>query len=241
MLRVLLIVPAYNEEANILRVVNTIRAFKDARTHDFELDYVVINDASTDNTLKICRTNNIHCIDLDRNLGIGGAVQTGYIYANKANYDIAVQFDGDGQHDIMHLTNLIAPIIHGEADLTIGSRFVSDLSGFKSTKLRRLGILILSRIANIFGGLSVKDITSGYRAANKNIIGIFAEEYPSDYPEPESLVFLSKKGYRLKEVGVGMFERTGGESSIRALKSLYYMIKVSLAVIITALQTRERL
>lgn len=236
--KVLLILPAYNEEKNILRVTKDIIKFKEKNENEkkYILDYIVINDGSKDNTLKIAKENNINIVDLPNNLGIGGAVQTGYKYALEKGYDIAVQFDGDGQHDINSLDNITLPIIKNEADFVVGSRFVKDdKNNFKSTALRRFGIGILSSLIKIFTGKKIYDVTSGYRAANRKIIEQFSKSYPMDYPEPESLVYLKKQDYIIQEKFVNMFERKEGKSSIKALDSIFYMIKVSIAIILEAL------
>ncbi len=231
-LKVLLIIPAYNEEKNIVKTVAGVREY--SKKCDFELDYIVINDGSRDNTYNVCKENNIKCINLIRNLGIGGAVQTGYKFASIKDYDIAVQYDGDGQHDVNSLADLIEPIISGQADFTVGSRFVENRENFKSTAMRRFGIKILSLTLKMFAGVKILDCTSGYRAASKEVIKMLAESYPSDYPEPESLVQIKKKGFSIKEISVNMFEREDGVSSIRAWKSIYYMIKVTIAIIIAS-------
>ncbi|MBR7132981.1 MAG: glycosyltransferase family 2 protein [Clostridia bacterium] len=236
-MKVLLIIPAYNEEKNIVKTVGAVDKFR--KSCDFELDYIVINDGSRDNTYNVCRENNINCINLIRNLGIGGAVQTGYKLASMKGYDIAVQFDGDGQHDINSLGNLIEPIITGQADFTVGSRFIKENDNFKSTAMRRLGIKILSLTLRLFARVKILDCTSGYRAASAEVIKMLAQKYPSDYPEPESLVQIKKKGFRIEEVYANMFEREDGVSSIRAWKSVYYMIKVTVAIIIAGFQKGE--
>ena len=236
-MKVLLILPAYNEESNILNTVNSIRDYSHP---ELDVDYIVINDGSTDNTEQVCRENHIHCINLVQNLGIGGAVQTGYIFALRHGYDAAVQFDGDGQHNIQSLYNLLLPILRDEADFVVGSRFVQDQeSSFQSTAMRRLGIRWLSLLARIFGRIHVKDITSGFRAANRRSLRYLAQSYPYDYPEPESLVSLHRNGFSIREMPVEMFERQGGQSSIRAWKSVYYMIKVSFAIICASMQRKE--
>lgn len=234
-MRVLMIIPAYNEEENILRTVNDVRNYK-VSDKDFTLDYIVINDGSTDSTKKVCERENIKCLTLIQNLGIGGAVQTGYIYAYRNDYDIAVQFDGDGQHDIRSLEQLVAPVLNQECDFVVGSRFVDGTSQFKSTIMRRLGINWLSKVIKLFSGITVKEPTSGFRAANRKCIKIFASNYPVDYPEPESIVMLSKKNIRISETQVNMFEREGGESSINMWKSIYYMFKVTLAIMCASFQ-----
>lgn len=228
--KILLIIPAYNEEDNILKTCNKIKK------ENKELDFIVINDGSKDNTLKILKENNIPHIDLIHNLGIGGAVQTGYKYALEHNYDIAVQFDGDGQHDVRYVEKLIKPIIDDEADFTIGSRFIEELSTFKSSKARRIGINIISFFIKLFTGKKIYDTTSGFRAVNKDIIKFFAIYYPIEYPEPVSTTELLKQGKRVKEVSVEMNEREGGVSSIRAWKNAYYMFNVILSIIIVSIR-----
>ena len=232
-MKILLIIPAYNEQENILGVCNKIKAIEG-------LDYIVINDASIDNTLKILEENNLNYINLFSNLGIGGAVQTGYKYALKNDYDIAIQFDGDGQHDINYVMDICKPIIDGKANLCIGSRYIKNKkSTFQSTFMRRFGKNIISIILKVCCKVKVTDPTSGFRAADKNIIKLFASNYPCDYPEPESLVHILKLGYKIKEVPVNMNERQGGKSSISAWKSIQYMIKVSLAIIINSLSIKN--
>lgn len=234
MMRVLMIVPAYNEQENIVETVNQIRSLE--QEENYSVDYIVINDGSTDNTQQICDENNIKCLELIQNLGIGGAVQTGYIYAYLNNYDIAVQFDGDGQHDISSLKDLITPIMIDECDFVVGSRFVNGNSAFQSTRMRRMGIKWLSKVIKMFSGITVKDPTSGFRAANRRCIQILAHSYPVDYPEPEAIVMLAKKNVRIQETQVNMFEREGGESSINMWRSVYYMFKVTIAIVCTSFQ-----
>lgn len=222
--RILLIVPAYNEEESILRVTETIQ--------QAGYDFIVVNDGSTDDTLQVCKLNNIPVINLGANLGIGGAVQTGHMYALERGYDIDIQFDGDGQHDISSVSDIVKAI-QGGADLVIGSRFVSkDDSNFQSTGLRRLGIKWLSAVIKFVTGKRVYDVTSGFRACDRSAIELFSKEYPIDYPEPESIVSAIKHHLTVAEVPAKMNERQGGTSSIRAFSSMYYMIKVSLAILI---------
>jgi len=236
-MKVLVIIPAYNEEGNILNTCTSIEKVKSKL--DFTLDYIVINDGSTDNTASICKENKLPMINLVHNLGIGGGVQTGYKYAFKNNYDIAIQFDGDGQHDAEYIKNLVEPILSREANMTIGSRYVSELSEFKSTAMRQLGIKILSFILKITTGKKIYDMTSGFRAVDKEIIKLFAMDYPNDYPEPETNVVVIKKGYKVKEIPVKMHEREHGKSSITPFKSIYYMIKVSYAMIVRSIIERK--
>ena len=224
MKRIILIVPAFNEAENILKTVDSIRKYK--AENDIILDYIVINDGSTDDTARICDENGIKHIDHPSNRGIGCAVRSGYIYAAKNEYDIAVQFDGDGQHDINSLARLIAPIEAGKADFSVGSRFAGGKSSFRSTFARRIGIRYLSLLIRTVCGLKITDPTSGFRAANRAVTEYFAQNYPVKYPEPESAVRAYKKGFRISEVQVNMFARTGGRSSIRgAFKSVGYMIR----------------
>ena len=168
-------------------------------------------------------------------LGIGGAVQTGYKYALMKGYDIAIQFDGDGQHDAKYIDNLIKPIINGEANMTIGSRYIDNTSTFKSTKIRQFGIRLLSFILKLTTNKKILDITSGFRAIDKNIIEMFAKDYPVDYPEPETIVTVVKNNFKVLEIPVNMRERIYGVSSITPLKSIYYMVKVSYAMIVRSL------
>ena len=222
--RVLVIVPAYNEEATIEHVVDKLEGLP--------YDYIVINDGSTDATPCILDKIEANHIDLCQNIGIGGAVQTGYKYALNNNYQIAVQFDGDGQHDAACIERLIQPILNGEADMTIGSRFVGEGNEFKSTLTRRMGIIILSALIKMVTGQRIYDVTSGFRAVNQTVLRDFVQYYPHDYPEPESLSCMISLGRRVKEVGVIMHERQGGTSSIGAKSALYYMFKVGLAIIV---------
>ena len=170
------------------------------------------------------------------NLGIGGAVQTGYKYAYYNDYDIAVQYDGDGQHDVNYVDKVINPIIKNKADFVIGSRFVGEISKFKTTGARRAGIKVLSFFIKMVSGLKIYDTTSGFRACNKRIIKIFANEYPLEYPEPITTVELAKKKFRISEVAVNMRERTGGKSSIHTWKNVYYMLNVCLSIIIAGIR-----
>ena len=236
--KVLLIIPAYNEEDNILKTYMEIEKYNKKNNNPY--DVIVINDGSRDKTSKICHDNNIPVIDLIHNLGIGGAVQTGYKYAYKKEYDIAVQFDGDGQHDVNYVKNIIKPIIEDKADMVIGSRFIENNDTFKSTKARRIGINIISKLMKIITKKKILDTTSGFRAVNKEIIRDFQESYPVEYPEPLTTAEILKKKYRVEEVSVEMKERVGGVSSIRAWKSAYYMINVCLSLVIIGLRRYKR-
>lgn len=229
--KILLIMPAYNEEANILKTYKTVVNY--CKRKKLKYDVIVINDGSTDDTKLICKKNKIPTINLINNLGIGGAVQTGYKYAYQNNYDIAIQFDGDGQHDVRYIENIIEPIRNKEADMVIGSRFIDkSTEGFKSTAARRIGIKLISWLMNLVCNKKIYDTTSGFRACNKKIIEEFSLSYPVEYPEPITTVEMLKRGYSIKEVPVKMGEREGGVSSIKAWKKVYYMINVFLSIII---------
>lgn len=233
-MRILVIIPAYNEEESIEGVIQELNTIK------IDVDYIIVNDCSNDETENICKKNGFNYLNLPINLGIGGGVQTGYCYALEKQYDIAIQMDGDGQHDSEFLGKLINPIINQEANMVIGSRFINK-EGFQSSGLRRVGISILKKIIRVCCGVRIQDTTSGFRACDKNLIKFFANCYAQDYPEPEAIISAIMNGYKIKEVPVLMRERQGGDSSINALKSIYYMIKVSLAIVIYRLgfQTKK--
>ncbi len=229
--KILFIIPAYNEEENILQTVQSINNYNP------NWDVLVINDGSKDNTSRVCKENNIKVIDLVMNLGIGGAVQTGYLYAYRNNYDIAIQFDGDGQHGISSAESLIKPIINNKADFVIGSRFIDKRrDNFQSSFLRRIGIRLISATIWLLSGRPVLDPTSGYRAANKKVIEFLAYNYPTEFPEPESNLMLNKMKFRIKEVFAQMHERQGGTSSIHTWISAYYMVNVLFSLFITSLR-----
>lgn len=219
------IIPAYNESASIVSTINDIKE----NAPDF--DYVVINDRSTDNTYKVCIDNGINVLNLPLNLGIGGAVQTGYWYALENGYDIAVQFDGDGQHDAKYLETMAQYLVENECDMVIGSRFITK-EGFQSSSARRMGIKYFAVLIKLLTGQKITDPTSGFRMANRKIIELFSNVYPKDYPEPETVVAILDKKYKVKELPVVMRAREEGVSSISMKKSIYYMVKVSLAMII---------
>ena len=223
----LIIIPAYNVEDAIAHTVARIRE----KAPDF--DYVIINDCSTDRTLAICRENGFHVVNLPINLGIGGAVQTGYRYALENGYDIAVQMDGDGQHDAAYLGEMARVLEEEKLNMVIGSRFI-EKEGFQSSAARRLGIGYFSWLIKLVTGVRITDPTSGMRMADREVIGLFAGDYPKDYPEPESVVTILKMGRRVREIPVQMRAREGGVSSISSMKAVYYMVKVSIAVLIAA-------
>lgn len=221
----LAIIPAYNEKQSIIFTVEDIKK----NAPDF--DYVIINDCSTDNTMDICRYQGYNVLNLPINLGIGGAVQTGYLYAYRNGYDIAVQFDGDGQHKAEYLDGMAKYLIENNLDMVIGSRFIEN-AGFQSTKMRRIGIRYFTILIKLLTGKTITDPTSGMRICNRKTIEMFANEYPRDFPEPESNMRMLRHKRKIAEVPVEMRSRHGGVSFISPFVSVYYMIKVTLAVLI---------
>ncbi len=232
-MRTLIVVPAYNEAENILGVVT------DIRTHCPGADFVVIDDHSTDRTEDILVENRIPHLTLACNLGIGGCVQTGYQYAVDRGYELVVQFDGDGQHQGRYLPDLLRPIEEGRADVVVGSRFL-EKRGFQSSPLRRAGIRFLSGFLYLLGGVRVSDVTSGMRAVGTRFVQEYALSYAQDYPEPEALLSAAVLGARIVEVPVRMRPRQGGESSIGPLRSVYYIVKVTLALLMRRFLTGRR-
>lgn len=228
-MRKLVIIPAYNEQGGIVKTV------RDVEEHAPEFDYIIINDCSTDHTLEICREHGFPVVNLPVNLGIGGGVQTGYVYALRQGYDIAVQFDGDGQHNARYLNEMAEKLKDEHLDMVIGSRYIKK-EGFQSSGLRRVGIRYFTWLIKLITGQKITDPTSGMRMANRDVIEIYAKNYPKDYPEPESVVTILKKGKKVEEVPVQMNAREEGVSSISPKKSVYYMIKVTLAILIAALR-----
>lgn len=221
----LVIIPAFNEEESIVTTIEDIQ--KNAPG----FDYIVINDCSKDHTLEICRRNGIKVLDLPINLGIGGAVQTGYLYAYNNGYDVAVQFDGDGQHDASYLETMADTLEREQADMVIGSRFIEH-EGFQSSGIRRIGIRYFSVLTRFLFGKKISDATSGMRMCNRKVMELFVKDYPRDYPEPETVCRLLRKKCKVVEIPVIMRERANGVSSISPTKSIYYMVKVSLAILI---------
>ena len=219
------IVPAFNEEGNIGRVVDELRAF------DPDLDVVVVSDGSVDRTAEVAAAHGAHVLRLPFNLGIGGAVQTGFRYAWENGYELAVRCDGDGQHDPSELPKVLAPVLAGEADIAVGTRFGSD-DGYRSSATRRLGIRVLAAVVSAIARQRVTDTTSGFQALDRRALALFASDYPHDYPEVEGMVMTIKHRLRLREVPVRMREREHGRSSITALRSVYYMAKVLLALFV---------
>jgi glycosyltransferase involved in cell wall biosynthesis len=224
---VLVVIPCYNEASNIGALLASL---KEVRLPGIDLIPLPVNDCSKDGTLNEIRKQTSNYLNLPVNLGIGGAVQSGFKYAFKNNFDIAIQLDGDGQHPVNELLNLIEPILKNEADVVIGSRFITK-QGFQSSAMRRTGIKYFKNLNKLLLGITITDSTSGFRALNKKALEIVYNYYPDEYPEPEAIVLYHLNRLRLKEIPVVMLERSGGQSSIRSFSSIYYMMKVTLGIL----------
>ena len=222
-MRRIAIVPAYNEQRNIGRVLDELRRF------DELLDVVVVSDGSVDRTAAVAREHGAFVVSLPFNLGIGGAVQTGFRFARDNGYDLVVRCDGDGQHDPSELPKVLAPVLAGEADIAVGTRF-GETDGYRSSATRRVGIRLLAIVVSAIARQRLTDTTSGFQALNRRALELFATDYPHDYPEVEATVMVVRQRLRLVEVPVSMREREHGRSSITALRSVYYMVKVLLAL-----------
>lgn len=225
-MKVLVVIPVYNEENNITNVLNRIEATGN------NYDVLVVDDGSTDSTYKKCANRkNVSIVRLPYNLGIGGARQTGFKYALKKDYDVVIQLDGDDQHNPLYIESMLKKIDEGNS-LCIGSRFI-DYEGFQSSFMRRIGISIIYGLLRLITGYCITDPTSGFRACDKQAIKLFANDYPQDYPEPESIVSASMKNLKICEVSVEMDARGNGKSSIGNLSSVYFMAKVTIAILIS--------
>ncbi|GGD65769.1 glycosyltransferase family 2 protein [Paenibacillus nasutitermitis] len=222
-IKLLVIIPAYNEAGGI---AITVKLVKNALPN---ADILVVNDGSLDSTGAEAVKAGARVVNLVNNLGIGGAVQTGYRYAAAGGYDYAVQIDGDGQHNPEDCLALLTALRQNNADMVVGSRFLTG-EGFQSSMARQAGIRLLAAIVSKLTGRKVTDPTSGYRLCSRRAILLFAKEYSTDYPEVEALMTLNRYRFRFHEVPVRMSERQSGVSSISPLKSVYYMAKVILAV-----------
>ena len=227
----LIIIPAYNEAESIGTVIDNIRH------HAPHVDIVVVNDGSLDDTARIAEEKGVFVLNLPYNLGIGGAVQTGYKFACEMDYDIAVQVDGDGQHPAAEISKLIETIQDDKADIVIASRYIEDNDRELFT-IRRLGKWLLSNTITVLTGLRITDSSSGFRAVNRKVMELFAQRYPRDYPEPETVAFLVREKFRVKEIPVAMNQRDLGESSITFSRGIYYIIKVVLAITIKMFEKR---
>lgn len=235
-----IVIPCYNEQDNVLDLYQELITMPcDPR---FEIIPVFINDCSSDQTAEILRQNNINFIDLPVNLGIGGAVQTGYKYCYQHGFDMAVQMDGDGQHPPAELYKILEPFLSESVDVVIGSRYLTK-EGFQSTALRRTGINYFKWLNKTLVGVTISDSTSGYRALNRKAMELVSDYYPDEYPEPEAIILYSLAQLKIIEVPVTMRERQGGESSIKNFKAVYYMVKVTLSTLflfISIKSTKQR-
>jgi glycosyltransferase involved in cell wall biosynthesis len=225
------IVPAFNEERNIVRVLDELRAL------DPGLEVVVVSDGSTDRTPEVAAAAGAHVVRLPFNLGIGGAVQTGFRYAWEEGFELAVRLDGDGQHDASQLAAVVAPVVAGEADICVGSRFIGE-GEYRSTAARRIGIRILAGVVSAIARQRLTDTTSGFQALNRRGIALYAADLPRDYPEVEGMVMAIRHHLRVCEVPVTMREREHGRSSIGTIGSIYYMTKVLLAIFVDLFRRR---
>jgi len=232
--KTLVIIPAYNEEGSVGKVIEELGAILS------KADILVVNDGCTDLTSEIAKIKGAIVLDLPFNLGIGGAMQAGYKYAYEKGYDIAIQVDADGQHDPKEIPKLLHALIEEKVDMVIGSRFLGN-SEFKSSMMRRMGISIFSQVISTIAGQKITDPTSGFRAVNRKAIQLFASNYPQDYPEPEAVVLLHQRDLKMGEVAVGMNKRYSGESSITKIRSVYYVVKVLLAIFVDCFKKRPSL
>jgi glycosyltransferase involved in cell wall biosynthesis len=230
--RRLAVVPARNEEDAVAGVVEELRVF------DPELDVVVIDDGSEDSTAARAAGAGAAVVSLPFNLGIGGAVQTGFKYALDHGYDTVIRLDGDGQHDPQQIPNLLAPLERGEADVVIGSRFAEGAGDYKAPFARRAGIRWFAQLVSLLTRQKLTDTTSGFQAVNARAIRLFAADYPHDYPEVEAAVMVVRHELRILEVPAQMRGRETGRSSITMLRSLYYAIKVTLALLVGIFRRR---
>lgn len=231
-MKVLIIIPALNEQDSIAGVIRSVHSACGYA------DVLVVDDASVDATRDRAQAAGGRVVSLPINLGIGGAVQTGLMYACEHGYDVAVQIDGDGQHDPTYVPELLGPLLRGEADVAIGSRFI-ERRGYQSTFARRGGIAVLRTLFLVLIRRRISDCTSGFRAYSRSALEFLRDRYPSDYPEPESILLLSRHGFRIREVPVTMNERAGGRSSIVGWSAPYYVAKVALAVVMESMRRRS--
>lgn len=231
--KVLVIVPAYNESGNVRQTI------RDIRRQALPVDIVVVNDGSSDATAQEAREERVTVLSHQWNLGIGATVQTGLLFARRRKYDVAIQVDGDGQHDAQFVNDLIQPILTGQADVVIGSRFLPPFQGYRSSFIRRIGIHFFAWLISRLTGCPVTDPTSGFRAFNQRTLRFFSEYYPQDFPEPEAIVLAQRQGLRVVEIPVLMRSRGSGHSSIRYLKTFHYMVKVTFAIMLDMVKKKR--
>ncbi|MBT3209787.1 MAG: glycosyltransferase family 2 protein [Bacteroidetes bacterium] len=232
--KVLIIIPAYNEASTITQLIKSLKSFND------QWDIIIVNDGSSDETGTLAEeTGLVSVVNLPYNLGIGAAVQTGFKYAFEKKYDYALQFDGDGQHQVNEVEKILNIVVNNEADIAIGSRFNKEYKGYKTQPLRRIGIKIFEFFSYFLIRQRITDHTSGFRAFNKKTIAFLKDNYPVDYPEPEVIILLGRNGFKIKEEFTQMFKRQGGVSSISAARGPYYMIKVIVAMFMASIRSKQ--
>ena len=231
--RVVALIPAYNEQEAIGEVVSDVKKYLP------DADVVVINDGSSDLTAEQAKKFGAFVLDLPYNLGIGGAVQTGYRFAEEMGYEVAIRLDGDGQHDPMEARKLLDPIENGQADVVTGSRYARAGNGYRSSFVRFLGIKLFGAITSCIVHRKISDVTSGFQAVNRRVIEFYSHDYPSDYPEIETIPLLHWAGFHALEVPVSMKERQAGNTSITPIRSIYYVVKVTLALFMGLLRKTQ--
>jgi glycosyltransferase involved in cell wall biosynthesis len=226
--RVLVVIPAYREGKSIGAVVTAVR-------EHFPYNVLVVNDGSPDDTSAAARGAGAIVLDLPCNLGIGGAVQAGFLYARDRGYGAVARIDGDGQHDPQDIGRVLEPILNGTADAVIGSRFLGE-TGYRGSIPRIFGIGFFRALVNLFTGYRVTDPTSGFFAINRRLIEFYSAHYPSDYPEVDAYILMHRLNARAVEVPVRMYARAEGKSSITTFKAMYYMVKVTLSFLINCIR-----
>lgn len=234
--KVLIVIPCYNEEAALPLLLDELQKLELPKAYQFTT--LVVNDCSKDNTIVIAKKYEVKVLDLVNNLGIGGAVQSGIMYAKQNNFDIAIQLDGDGQHPPSEINKQLKAFEEYNADVVIGSRFI-EKQGFQSSFIRRMGIAYFFKLNKLLTGNKIYDSTSGFRLLGKKAIDLAAQNYPDDYPEPESLIIFSKAGLKIVETPVVMSHRLGGESSIGNLSSVYYCVKVTISMLFSFIRKSQ--
>jgi glycosyltransferase involved in cell wall biosynthesis len=236
--RILIIIPAFNEAESVAGVIDDIRAELPVA------DIVVVNDGSGDETARVAEEAGVTVLSHPYNMGIGATMQTGFKYAVRKGYDVAVQVDADGQHPADQLEKVVGPVLRDEADMVVGSRFLSGSGDgdarYRPSVARGAGIAFFSKVVSRIIREKVTDTTSGFRASGRECIDFFSRRYPDDYPEVEALVLLHKRDFSIMEVPVRMRERAGGRTSITPLRSVYYMVKVLLAIFVDLLKKTDR-
>jgi glycosyltransferase involved in cell wall biosynthesis len=227
-MRVLVAIPAFQEEQTIGQIVSAL-------LRKFPYDVLVVNDGSGDATSSAARDAGAVVLDLPCNLGIGGAVQTAFLYARERGYDAVVRIDGDGQHEIEDIPRVLEPVLSGRTDAAIGSRFLGE-AGYRASIPRIFGIRLFRVLVNVMTGYHVTDPTSGFFAINRRLIELFSTHYPSDYPEVDAYILMHRMKARAAEVPVRMYARAEGKSSITTFRAVYYMVKVTLSFLINCIR-----